>query len=268
MPIKPQSQESLVADLRRIGLGGGDAVIVHSSLRSVGKVEGGAATVVRALLEVVGPRGLLMVPNFSYSCTYFDPAFEPSLTGVVTETVRRWPGAVRSLHPTHSVAAIGENAVEIVRGHHLMSAIALGSPLDRLAAMGGWVLLLGVGHTQNSTIHVGEIHADVPYKDVPFSPDLALERTVVTPEGERLVPIIHPPGCSKGFGAIEGNLRLGAAIRDGLVGNSLTQLMRGRNVIDTTFAMLTEEPGALLCFDPYCYRCTEARKICAGRTTR
>ena len=92
----------------------------------------------------------------------FDPAAEPSLTGRLTETIRTWPGAHRSWHPTHSAAAIGAGADDLVEGHHLRAACGFGSPMDRVAARNGWVLLIGVGHNTNSTIHVGEVHAAAP----------------------------------------------------------------------------------------------------------
>ena len=254
-----QSRDSIAHDLRRLGLSTGDAVVLHSSLRAIGVVEGGATTVVQALLDVIGLAGALMVPTFSYVTMCFDPASEPSLTGAITETVRRWPGAVRSLHPTHSVAVIGRDAAALAADHHRMSAIAVESPLGRMAARGGKVLLLGCGHNQNTTIHVGEIVGDVPYKDVPWGDDFAWTRTVVAPEGELDVPIIHPSGCSKAFGAIEWHLRRSGLVRDGIVGSALCQLMRGADVIATTATLLRGDPAALLCTDPVCPRCVEAR---------
>jgi aminoglycoside 3-N-acetyltransferase len=221
--------------------------------------------VVQALLDVLGSAGHLMVPTYTYWSSRFDPLHEPSQTGRITEAVRCWPGAVRSLHPTHSVAVIGPEAEALVAGHHLMSAIAVDSPLGRLAQRGGKVLLLGCGHNQNSMIHVGEMAANVPYQDVPFAPDSQRAATVVTAAGEIPAPILAPSGCSKGFGAIEWHLRQRGAIRDGLVGSSLAQFMPGAAVVDATAALLWEEPAALLCSDPHCYRCTTARLVIEER---
>src|SRR5688500_10428768 len=100
----------ITEDLHRLGLAVGDALVVHSSLRSIGPVEGGAEAVVAALLDVVGERGLLVAPTFTYRGERFDPLTEPGLTGRIAEAVRSWPGALRSWHPTHSVAAIGLGA--------------------------------------------------------------------------------------------------------------------------------------------------------------
>jgi aminoglycoside 3-N-acetyltransferase len=250
----------LTDDFHRLGLRPGDRVVVHSSLRAFGRVEGGANTVIQALLDIVGPEGLLVAPTFSYFTVRFDPKVEPGLTGRIPETMRTWPGAVRSWHPTHSVVAIGADAEEFCAGHHLVGGLALDSPLDRLAKQGGYVLLLGVGHVANSTVHVGEAHVPVHYLDVPFRPDLPRHATVLVDGEEIAVPIVDPPGCSRAFGAIERPLRLRGAVVDGRVGRALSQLVRGRDVIDTTVALLREDQTALLCSDPLCYRCTEARK--------
>lgn len=253
------TRSDLAAHLQRIGLRTGDAVVLHSSLRSIGRVESGAESVVGALLDVLGPEGLLVAPTYTYWTQRFDPATAPSLTGSITETIRIWPGAVRSWHPTHSVAAIGADVAEICAGHHLVGAVSHGSPLDRLAARGGKILLLGVGHVTNSTIHVGEVHAGVPYLEIPFSADSFTTAAVVTPDGEIEVEIKQPSGCSKAFGAIEQALRERGAIRDGMIGDAVSQLMTGQEVISAVVEQLSRDPAGLLCTDPCCYRCTQAR---------
>src|SRR5687768_17515783 len=156
-------QETLVRQFRRVGLGEGDRVVVHSSLRSIGPVDGGAETVVAALLDLLGPSGLLVAPTFNFRVTRFDPDETPSRMGRLTEVVRTCPGAVRSWHPTHSVAAIGAGAAELCAGHHLVGGLSVDSPLDRLAFSGGRVLLIGVGHNRNSSIHIGEARTPAPW---------------------------------------------------------------------------------------------------------
>ncbi|MEA2528737.1 MAG: aminoglycoside 3-N-acetyltransferase [Thermomicrobiales bacterium] len=251
---------ALITDLQRLGLRAGDRVVVHSSLRAFGPVDGGAEAVVRALLETVGSDGLLVAPTFTYFSQRFDPGREPGLTGRIAETIRTWPGAGRSWHPTHSVAAIGAEEEAICAGHHLVGGLAVDSPLDRLARQGGYVLLIGVGHATNSTVHAGEAHVPVPYLDVPFRPDNAREATVLVNGEEMRVPLLQPPGCSRAFGAVERPLRKRGAIRDGRIGRALSQLVRGRDVVETTVELLRGDPTALLCTDPECYRCAEARR--------
>ena len=237
---------SLVADLRALGLAAGDRVVVHSSLRAVGR---GPAEVADALLEAVGPSGLVVVPTFTYDTPSFDPTTTAARTGALPEEVRRRPEAVRSRHHSHSVAAIGAGAAQLCAGHERLAATDVGSPLDRLADIGGLVLLLGVGHTANTTVHVGEFHAGVPYLRIPFSPDWP------TGGDTRFA------GCSRAFGALERPLRSRGAVRDGRIGNAAAQLVPGRAVIEETIALLASDPSGLLCTDPACYRCSAARML-------
>jgi aminoglycoside 3-N-acetyltransferase len=226
-----------------IGLRAGDRVVVHSSLRAVAM---GADELIDELLAAVGPEGLVVMPTFTYDNETFTPE-TPGRTGALTEVFRRRPGAVRSDHPTYSVAAIGSNAAELLVGHARAGATGVESPLGRLAAAGGLVLLLGVGHTANTTAHVGEFQAEAPYLDIPFDPEWPRHGA------ERF------PGCSRAFGSLERPLREGGAIRDGKVGRALAQLVPGAAVIEATVALLRADPTALLCTDPACYRCSGAR---------
>jgi len=267
--IAVQTHESLARDLVRIGVETGDKVVVHSSLKAIGKVDGGAATVVAALLDVLGSQGLLAAPTFSYGCMRFNPETEPSVTGAMTEAVRRWPGAVRSWHPTHSWAMIGPDAVEFAEGHHLIGGVSFGSPLDRIAQAGGKILLLGIGHAANTTIHVGETHARVPYLDVPFFDDSPTTAKVIVGEREITVDLIDPSGCSRTFGTVEYALRQEGAIQDFKIGAGVSQLMRGMDVIAAAKAMLASDPAGLLCNDPACHRCTQARiKVARAKLTQ
>jgi len=226
-----------------IGLRSGDAVVVHASLRAVGL---DANEVIDALLEAVGPDGLVVMPTFTYDNESFAPDL-PGRTGALAEVFRCRPDALRSAHPTYSVAAVGRGAAELLEGHEQAGATGSDSPLGRVAASGGYVLLLGVGQTANTTVHVGEFHAEAPYLDIPFDPGWP-------PHGADRFP-----GCSRAFGAIERPLRERQAIRDGKVGGALAQLVPGAAVIEVTVELLRADPAALLCTDPGCYRCSRAR---------
>lgn len=175
--------ETLARDLRRLGLTAGDTVLVHSSLRAVGPVPGGAATVVRALLDVLGPAGTLAVytqsPDNSdpsrwpwtrgYSAPEgtwdalraaippYDPERTPSRhVGVLPEVVRTWPGALRSAHPQTSFAAVGANAGKVVGDHAPDCVLGERSPLARLEELDAKVLLMGVGYGVCTAFHLAE----------------------------------------------------------------------------------------------------------------
>src|SRR5688572_7012974 len=92
----------IVVALRSLGVAPGHLLVVHSSLSSLGRVEGGADAVARALVDAVAPGGTVFVPTFNYGKLAYDAATTPSLVGAISEATRRLPGARRSLHPTHS----------------------------------------------------------------------------------------------------------------------------------------------------------------------
>ena len=256
------TRAQLAAGLRELGLAEGDSLIIHSSLSSMGHMEGGAEAVIEALLEAIGPRGNLMLPAFNYSAPvpepYFDPATTPARTGAIPEAGRKRPGAVRSLHPSHSVAVIGPQAVELTRDHLSVRAFGIGSPIDRLAQMGGKVLLLGVGHTSHSLIHVAEEYAGVP--KVSFYPE-ARFFNVLMPDGSvRPHQLDTSPSCSTAFGAAELVLRQAGEIHDARIGAAKVQLMSAAAVVRLVKRIITEKPDILLCTWPSCKPCVGVRR--------
>ncbi len=177
---RPQTRQSIRTALRALGLRRGHIVLTHTSLSSLGWVCGGEVAVIQALLDVLGPEGTLMVPTHSSSNTEPSnwcnppvpedwwpiirdtmPAFDPHLTptrgmGRIPEVLRTWPGAHRSAHPTTSFAAIGLRAETLTQNHALEFGMGDNSPLARLYELDGQVLLLGVGHDRNTSLHLAE----------------------------------------------------------------------------------------------------------------
>jgi aminoglycoside 3-N-acetyltransferase len=175
----PVTVAGLAGDLRALGVREGSVLLVHSSVSALGWVCGGAQAVALALLEALGPDGTLVVPTHTNGNSdpaewgnppvpeawwpviraempAFDPAVTPSLLGAVTDVVRTWPGARRSAHPHYSCAAVGPAAEEITAGHELTSGLGERSPLARVHDRDGDVLLLGVGHRSNTSMHLAE----------------------------------------------------------------------------------------------------------------
>jgi aminoglycoside 3-N-acetyltransferase len=154
-------RSGLVADLKALGLARGMDVIVHSSLSQIGHVVGGAETVIDALLSVIGRRGTLMLPSFNHGrVQVFNPLATPTTNGAIPEAGWRRPDAVRSIHPTHAVAAIGPKAEEFCRGHLEAGVWGPDSPIGRLIHGGGYILSIGVSHLYSTAYHVAE--ASVP----------------------------------------------------------------------------------------------------------
>ncbi|MER6687979.1 aminoglycoside N(3)-acetyltransferase [Streptomyces minutiscleroticus] len=184
------TRAGLADELRGLGVRSGETLLVHSSLSSLGWVCGGAVAVVQALLDVLGPDGTLVVPTQTGDLSdpslwrhppvpreWWDPiresmpAYDPLVTpsrgvGVVPETVRTWPGALRSAHPQTSFAAVGPRAAEIVEGHAPDCRLGERSPLARLEERGARVLLLGAGYATCTAFHLAEYRIPSPVVNV------------------------------------------------------------------------------------------------------
>ncbi len=249
------TKQQIITGLSHLGLKAGDVVIVHSSLSSFGEVEGGADTVIDALLEVIGDQGTLIVPTFNYDPGVFDIKETPSVVGRITETLRLRKDAVRSAHPTHSVAAIGRLAELITEDHDKVDPFAKDSALHKAAKVDAKILQLGVTQTSNSSIHVAEELAGVPYLDKQRRVGIKLAN------GKVIQKWIRRPGCSQGFEAVDELLCERDAIKERMIGECRARLMSARTVIETAVEMLRSDPAALLCDRPECGVCAEARAM-------
>lgn len=163
------TKADIIAGLQELGLKPGSGVMVHSSLKSFGVVEGGPMTVIQALMKVLTPEGTLMMPSFNQGFIFrkgrevvFDVTKTPTINGAIPDLFWRIPGVRRSLHPTHSFAAWGKNADRYTRFHHRTLSMGLESPLGLLYQDDGYVLLMGVDYTTNTFHHVVETITGVP----------------------------------------------------------------------------------------------------------
>ena len=114
------TKQTLQQDLAAMGLTGTETILIHSSMKSIGAVEGGADTVLDALMEFFA-EGLLLLPTHTWQFIdqdhpVFDVRRSPCCVGILPELFRQRPGVVRSLHPTHSIAACGRGAAEYLAG--------------------------------------------------------------------------------------------------------------------------------------------------------
>ena len=150
-------------------IGNSKLILVHSSLSSMGFVQGGAETVVAALRSLSGRGITVMMPALSYEFVtppnpIFDHEKTPSNVGAISETFRRSPGVERSVHPTHSVCAIGPLAEELTAEHHMdRTPVGLYSPFRKLVERDGLVLFLGCGLRPNTLMHGVEEIVEPPY---------------------------------------------------------------------------------------------------------
>jgi aminoglycoside 3-N-acetyltransferase len=167
---KPVTKQDILNDLRKLGLKEGDIVLVHSSLSAIGYVEGGADTVIDALLKAVGPSGTILMPTYPLPGTMldyaktdplFDPKNTPSSMGEITEVFRCRKESLRSLFPTHSVAAIGPHAEYLLKDHE-KDQVQCGknSPFCKLIGLDGYIMLLGCWINSLTSLRVLDCTAD------------------------------------------------------------------------------------------------------------
>ena len=252
----------LLLGLRELHLGNAP-VIVHSSLKSFGEVEGGAQTVVHALAEVFPS---VLMPTFTYKtmltpltgpannairygsdetqnrmAEFFTPRMPADpLMGIIPETFRHHPRAERSIHPIQSFSGI--NAVYLLKAQTMADPLG---PLGALEKEGGWAVLVGVNHTVNTSIHYAEKLAGRQQ----------FLRWALTPKG--VVECPGFPGCSAGFQAIAPEIE--KFTRKVQIGAASVQAMPLVMLFKIVIGRIKKDPLALLCQQEDCERCGEIR---------
>jgi len=245
------TRSSLAADLQRAGLRPSMHVIVHSSLRQIGGwVCGGAEAVVLALMDVITPKGTLLMPTFTTHNT--DPrhwhqppvpaewwpvirdqmpAYDPQRSashkmGAIVEAFRTFPQVRRSGHPILSFAAWGQHAEALLQPTPLDAGFGEESPLARLYALDGAVFLLGVGHSKNTAMHLAEHRTRRPKVRVS-------EGCAMLVEGQRQwVEFVEIDYDDTPFEQIGRDYEAQHGVRMGRVGAASTRLMPIRSLVD------------------------------------
>lgn len=161
------TKEELKKQLENLGLRRGMDLLVHSSLRRIGEIEGGADGIIDTLLDILGPEGTLMMSTVSGQITPSQPVFHvkltPSSVGTLSNVMLRRKGVLRSLHPVHSICALGPKAAFYTDGHlECATPWSPDSPYGKLMRNGGFILFLGTNFSANTCLHVLEIEARVP----------------------------------------------------------------------------------------------------------
>lgn len=250
---RPVSFEQLAVQLHSLGVRPGDLLVVHTAFSDVGPVQGGPLGFIEALRRAVGPSGTLMMPSLADHDGLFCPATTPCRQmGVVADTFWRLPGVLRSDNP-HAFAAQGPLAAQLLAPHSVVVPHGPDSPAGRAIVAGGKVLLAGVGHDANTTIHVAENVAGVRYG---FE-----ARSVVRLDGAlvelRYREIDH---CCRGFERVGDELRRRGWQTAGLLGHAEAVLAPSARVFEAASALLGQDPEALLCPQGRCNYCDAARK--------
>ena len=249
------SKLTLVEQLRTLGVAPGQVLLVHASFRALRPVEDGPRGVLEALLEAIAGEGTLVMPSWTgRDDVPFDPRTTPAAPdlGVVADAFWRLPGVLRSDHP-FAFAAHGPRAAEIVSGPIPFPPHLPESPVGRVFALDGWVLLAGVGHEANTSLHLAELLAAVPYR-VPKQVTVLRDGLPVRVDYE------ENDHCCARFSLADGWLRQAGAQAEGRVGNARARLFRARQAITLVVDRLRGDPLLLLhASDHGCAECDAAR---------
>lgn len=247
------TKEDLIKDFKKCGLSKGQSVIVHTSLSSLGYVVGGAEVLIRALLEIVGTEGTIMMPtqtwknldpekgvHFDVPERYHDiirkhwPAYDKRITpplnmGKAAEMLAFWPGVERSDHPARSFACVGKNAKYITENHDLSNIFGIGSPLHKLYELNGKILLIGVGYNKNTCFHLAESIAD--FKSKKFT----VEHSAIMINGKREYVAYKTQDVDDcDFIKIGEDYDKDANVKVHKIGNADVRFLDVRNIVDYT----------------------------------
>jgi aminoglycoside N3'-acetyltransferase len=244
------SRAEVVEQLRTLGVEEGGILLVHASFRAVRPVEGGPLGLIDAFGVALGPGGTLVLPSWTGDDDApFDPATTPASPdlGVVADIYWRRPGVVRSPHP-FACAASGPQAQRIVEGPLPVPPHAPDSPVGRVHELGGQVLLLGVGHDNDTTLHLAELLAGVSYR-VP-------KHCTVLRDGRPVrIDYAENDHCCARFALADDWLRARGLQAEGCVGHAEARLARARDIVAVARAHLALDP--LMFLHPLLAGCAE-----------
>jgi aminoglycoside N3'-acetyltransferase len=228
---------------------------VHTSFRAVRPVEGGPSGLIRALRDVVGPEGTVVMPSWPEESAGYDPQATPADPdlGVVADLFWRSPDTLRNEHP-QAFAAAGALASEILRDPLPLPPHIPESPVGRVRDFDGYVLLLGVNHDADTTIHLAELEAGVRYRR-------RKSCSVVRNGAEVRIEYDENDHCCERFRLVDGWLEDEGLQRKGKVGTGEARLVRARDVVGVVVQRLRREPDFFL--HPKgsgCAQCDDARR--------
>ncbi|MDQ3606411.1 MAG: AAC(3)-VI family aminoglycoside N-acetyltransferase [Gemmatimonadota bacterium] len=244
----------VAAQLHALGVEEGGVLLVHTSFRATRPVEGGPLGLIAALRDALGPHGTLVMPAWTGDDELFDPITTPASPdlGVVADSFWRLPGVARSDHP-FAFAAAGPRAKQITAGPLPLPPHIPESPVGRVHDLDGQVLLLGVGHDADTTLHLAELLAGVPYR--------VAKHCTVLQEGRPVrIDYRENDHCCARFALADEWLRARGLQREGRVGHAPARLARARDIVEVALEQLARDP--LLFLHPPgagCAECDEAR---------
>lgn len=196
------NKQQLKNQLESMGLKGDETILIHSSMKAIGAVDGGADTVLDVWMEYF-KNGLLLLPTHTWKTVnadnpVYNPYTTPSCVGLLTNMFMKRDGVIRSLHPTHSMSGYGKNAAEYLAGEEYNNTPCTpGGCYDRLKEVGGKVLLVGVGHERNTYVHSVEEVLNVPNRLSDMPMELVIELQEESNNSGKLPPYNRDDGWKK-----------------------------------------------------------------------
>ena len=247
------SHHELTTQILGLGVKPGGVLLLHTSFSKVAPVERGPHGLIAALQSAVGSKGTLVMPSMADDDDHpFDPRKTDCLgMGVVADTFWRVHGVLRSDSP-HAFAAIGPKAADIAAEHPLDVPHGLNSPVGRVYELDGQVLLLGVGHDADTTVHLAETMAGVRYRRSKYVTTLKDGQPVRFDYSE----IDH---CCQNFAVMDQWLEAERLQRRGIVGYAEARLARSRDIVQVAFGRLRENETVFFHPAGLCGECDEAR---------
>lgn len=242
------SKQNIDSDINKIGIKPDDALLIHSSMRAIGEVAGGADTVIDAFIDCLS-KGLLIFPTLSHkSVSTSNPVFDPQKTrsdvGILTNIFMKRPNVLRSIHPTHSVAAIGNIAKEFIKGEENSTTPCPKSGCwGKLYDYDAKIMFLGCSLTRNTFLHSVEEWLDIPNR---LTKDYDMLKAKM-PNGEI---VDHPMKRHDGnvrswenYDKIESEMiNKGIAI-EAKIGNARTVVCDARKMADFVVEILKKNPN-------------------------
>ena len=251
-------KEDIKFSLELMNIQKGDVIIVHSSLSSIGYVSGGADTVIDALLEVVGDEGTIVMSTLTGWFDHFDVCATPSAVGKISEVFRKRQNAHRSLHPVHSVAAIGKHAQYITEGHDKCeTGCGSGTPYYKIKELKGKIMLLGVDMDRNTIMHCLEEEINARYLR---TLDILAPTYMDNYKQEKFTLKKFPPG-HRDFIRITPKLRNKDALIEGKIGNAVVKVIEMEKLFQIGLEILDKDPLFFICNNSNCNSCHWSRLL-------
>ncbi len=241
--MNQQFEQSIANGLQSLGVRKGGVLMVHSSLKALGHVPGGAETVIRGILKAIGGDGTLLMPALSYESvtpeqSVFDIAKTLSCVGAIPEYFRKREGTIRSMHPTHSVCGVGPKAQKILEKHILdTTPCGSNSPFSQLRNLNGQILMLGCGLKPNTSMHGIEELVNPEYL---WGPEV--EHTLIDGKGNQAVKTYRRHGFYGWIQRYDKVERIKQGLRQGKVLNAHSYLIEAPELWSRAHTQMKNEP--------------------------